>query len=71
MLHTLITLLLIAAEATESPLHHDNGCSPNAILQVVLLVLITLLLIAIAANRGHVDHSVAELHKRAALHGDV
>ena len=40
-------------------------------LEIKLLILVALLNRSIPANRAHIDHAIAELHKRAALHGDV
>lgn len=40
-------------------------------LEIKFLILIALLNRSIPANRAHIDHAIAELHKRAALHGDI
>jgi hypothetical protein len=45
--------------------------SPDALFEVVHLILVTLLLAAVASDRRHVEHAVAELDEGAALHGDV
>jgi hypothetical protein len=43
----------------------------NLMLEIKLLILIALLDCSIPANRADIDHAIAELDKRAALHGDV
>lgn len=50
---------------------NDHNNSPDAVLQVVPLILVPLLLVAVASDGGHVDHAVAKFHEGTSLHGDV
>jgi hypothetical protein len=48
----------------------DHGL-PDLVLEVVLLVFVALVGGGVTADRGHVDHAVAELDEGTALNGDV
>jgi hypothetical protein len=43
----------------------------NLVLEIKLLILVALLYRSVPANRADVDHAIAELDKRAALHRDL
>jgi hypothetical protein len=43
----------------------------NLVLEIELLILVALLDRSIPADRADVDHTIAELNKRAALHRDI
>lgn len=55
-------------QSRSSPEIHNP---PDARAVVVALELVPLLLAAVAADGRHVEHAVAELHERAALHRQV
>ena len=47
------------------------SCAPDARSEVKLLKLVPLLLAAVAADGGHVEHAITELDEGATLDGDV